>query len=48
MAASRVIGTGKLQGLAMKWGNAHGVKVPTEGSPLRRKLDLPRFGGQVS
>ena len=37
MAASRVIGTGEPQRLAMKWGNAHGVKVPTVGSPLRRK-----------
>jgi hypothetical protein len=36
-AASRVIGTGEPQRLAKKWGNAHGVKVPTVGRPLRRK-----------
>ena len=37
MAASRVMGTGKPQWLAMRWGNAHGAKVPTVGRPTRRK-----------
>lgn len=31
MAASRVMGTGKPQRLAMRWDNAHGAKVPTVG-----------------
>ena len=31
MAASRVMGTGTPQWLAMKRGNARGVKVPTDG-----------------
>lgn len=37
MAASRVMGTGRPQRLAMKWGNAHRAKVPTVGRPTRRK-----------
>ena len=37
MAASRVMGTGTLQWLALRWGNAHGAKVPTVGRPSRRK-----------
>ncbi len=36
MAASRVMGTGMPQGLAMRWGNAHGAKVPTVGRPSKR------------
>ena len=37
MAASRVMGTGMPQRLALKWGNAHRAKVPTVGRPWRRK-----------
>ena len=37
MAASRVMETGTPQWLAMKWGNAHRVKVSTGSRPLRRK-----------
>mgnify|MGYP001573081124 CR=1 FL=1 len=37
IAASRVMGTGTPQRLAMKWGNAHGAKVPTGGRPSWRK-----------
>jgi len=37
MAASRVMGTGRPQGLALKWGNAHRAKVPTVGRPWKRK-----------
>ena len=37
MAASRVMGTGTPQRLAMRWGNAHGAKVPTVGRPSKRK-----------
>ncbi len=37
MAASRVMGTGEPQRLAMKRGNARRAKVPTGGRPLRRK-----------
>lgn len=37
MAASRVMGTGMPQWLAMKWGNAHGAKVPTVSRPSSRK-----------
>ncbi len=36
-AASRVMGTGTPQWLAMMWGNAHGAKVPTVGRPSKRK-----------
>lgn len=37
MAASRVMGTGRPQWLAMKRGNARRAKVPTGGRPSRRK-----------
>ena len=37
MAASRVMGTGTPQRLALKWGSAHRAKVPTVGRPWRRK-----------
>jgi hypothetical protein len=36
-AASRVMGTGKPQWLAMKRGNARRVKVPTDSRPSKRK-----------
>ncbi len=37
MAASRVMGTGTPQWLALKWGNAHRAKVLTVGRPWRGK-----------
>ena len=37
MAASRVMGTGVPQWLAMRRGNARGAKVPTVCQPLKRK-----------
>ncbi len=49
MAASRVMGTGRPQWLAMRWGNAHGAKVPTVGRPSKRKhCHYARSDGAVS
>ena len=36
-AASRAMGTGEPQRIALKRGNARRAKVPTEGRPLKRK-----------